>query len=172
VTDEVSLELPMKIIRQSEAEMGSNYMRPCGYDTMKRMLDELGRGGRKTGGGFYDYPAGGQKRLWSGLSQHFPQQAEQPEVSDLQKRLLYVQALETARCLEEQVLLDPADGDLGSVLGWGFPSYTGGTLSLIDTVGAANFVAECDRLAQKHGNRFRPSDWLRKRAADGLSFHG
>jgi 3-hydroxyacyl-CoA dehydrogenase/enoyl-CoA hydratase/3-hydroxybutyryl-CoA epimerase len=172
VTDEVSLELPMKIIRQSEAEMGQHYQRPCGAAVMSRMLEELGRGGRKSGGGFYDYPAGAPKRLWPGLSQHFPLAREQPAMAELRRRMLYIQALETARCLEEGVLSDPADGDLGSVLGWGFPTYTGGTLSLIDTVGTAAFVAECDRLAQKHGARFRPSDWLRQRAAAGATFHG
>jgi 3-hydroxyacyl-CoA dehydrogenase/enoyl-CoA hydratase/3-hydroxybutyryl-CoA epimerase len=171
VTDEVSLALPMKIIRQSEAELGQRYQRPCGYAVMQRMLDELGRGGRKAGGGFYDYPAGAPKRLWPALSEHFPQAREQPGVPELRKRMLYIQALETARCLEEQVLSDPADGDLGSVLGWGFPTYTGGTLSLIDAIGIAAFVAECDRLAQQHGVRFRPSDWLRQRAAAGMSFH-
>jgi 3-hydroxyacyl-CoA dehydrogenase/enoyl-CoA hydratase/3-hydroxybutyryl-CoA epimerase len=171
VTDEVSLELPMKIIRQSEAEMGARYQRPCGYAVMKRML-ELGRGGRKAGGGFYEYPEGGAKRLWPALAQHFPPAREQPSVAELRKRLLTIQALEAARCVEERVLADPADGDLGAVLGWGFPTYTGGTLSLVDTVGTAAFVAECDRLAQQHGARFRPSDWLRQRAAAGTSFHG
>lgn len=172
VTDEVSLDLPMKIIRQSEEEMGAAYQRPCGYGVMKRMLDEFGRGGRKAGGGFYDYPESGPKRPWPELAKHFPQQAEQPDVSVLRKRLFYIQALETARCLEEGVLTTAADGDLGSVLGWGFPTYTGGTLSLIDTIGAETFVVECDSLAQKHGARFTPSDWLRKRAAEGATFHG
>jgi 3-hydroxyacyl-CoA dehydrogenase/enoyl-CoA hydratase/3-hydroxybutyryl-CoA epimerase len=171
VTDEVSLELPMKIIKQSVDEMGSKYQIPCGHDVLKRMLD-LGRGGRKTGGGFYDYPAGGQKRLWPDLAKHFPLAKEQPEVAELRKRILYIQALETARCLEEGVLTYPADGDIGSVLGWSYPTYTGGTLSLIDTVGTASFVAECDRMAQRYGARFRPSDWLRKRATDGVLFHG
>jgi 3-hydroxyacyl-CoA dehydrogenase/enoyl-CoA hydratase/3-hydroxybutyryl-CoA epimerase len=172
VTDEVSLALPMKIVRQSEAELGARYQPPCGTAVMRRMLDELGRGGRKAGGGFYDYPAGAPKRLWPALARHFPAAAEQPAVAALRERLLTIQALETARCIEEGVLADPADGDLGAVLGWGFPGWTGGTLSLIDTVGTAAFVAACERLAQRHGERFQPSDWLRRRAAAGTTFHG
>ena len=169
LTDEVTLELPMKIIKQAEAE-DKSYVRPCGYETLRKML-ATGRAGRKAGGGFYEYPKDEPKRLWAGLSTMFPMKSEQPAVADLRKRILYIQALETARCLEEGVLTDPADGDLGAVLGWNFPSYTGGTLSLIDTVGTAAFVAECDRLAQRYGSRFHPSAWLRRRAAEGTSFY-
>ena len=134
------------------------------------MAEDRGRRGRKSGGGFYDYPAQGSKTLWAGLAEHFPRAAQQPDVADVKTRLLYIQALETARCLEEGVLTHPADGDLGSVLGWGFPTWTGGTLSLIETVGIAEFVATCDRLAQRHGPRFAPTPKLREMAANGQGF--
>ncbi len=111
------------------------------------------------------------KRLSPDLAQLFPRMPVQPDADEIKQRLLYIQALETARCLEEGVLTDPADGDLGSVYGWNFPTYTGGTLSLVDTVGTAKFVSECDRMAQLYGARFRPSDWLRQRAAEGSLFH-
>jgi 3-hydroxyacyl-CoA dehydrogenase/enoyl-CoA hydratase/3-hydroxybutyryl-CoA epimerase len=89
----------------------------------------------------------------------------------VRRRLLYIQAIETARCLEEGVLMHPADGDIGSVLAWSFPTYTGGTLSLIDTVGIQRFVTECEELADLHGERFRPSSWLKARAAKGQAFY-
>lgn len=168
--DEVTIELPMKIVKQAEAEDPS-YKKPVSYEVMRRMLDEFKRPSRKGGAGFYDYPEGAPKRLWKGLAEAFPVSAEQPSVDEIKLRLLYIQAIETARCLEENVLTHPADGDLGAVLGWGFPTYTGGTLSLIDTVGIENFVAECDRLAQRHGVRFQPSPWLRDRAAKGQAFY-
>lgn len=164
--DEVTLDLPVKIIRQAEAEDGAAYQPPCGYAPALRMI-AAGRSSRKAGGAFYDYPAEGPKHLWPGLADLFPPRADQPEAASLRRRFLHIQALETARCLEEGVLSDPADGDLGSVLAWGFPTWTGGTLSWIDTVGAAAFVAECEALAQQHGARFAPSDWLRARAAAG-----
>ncbi|MCC4119058.1 3-hydroxyacyl-CoA dehydrogenase, partial [Aromatoleum toluclasticum] len=96
----------------------------------------------------------GGKRLWSGLRDSFPPAVEQPPVEEMRKRFLYIQALETARCLEEGVLTHPADGDVGSVRAWGFPTWTGGTLSLIDTVGVGRFVEECERLAGQYGQRF------------------
>jgi 3-hydroxyacyl-CoA dehydrogenase/enoyl-CoA hydratase/3-hydroxybutyryl-CoA epimerase len=89
----------------------------------------------------------------------------------VRKRVLYVQALEAARCMEEGVVTTAAEADLGSILGWGFPAWTGGTLSFIDTVGIGEFVEECDRLAKRYGKRFKPSKWLRERAKRGESFH-
>ena len=80
--------------------------------------------------------------------------------------------MEAARCYEENVVTDPADADVGAVLGWGFAPWTGGPLSLIDTVGAAEFVRECDRLAQLHGDRFAPNAQLREMAKSGATFYG
>ena len=131
----------------------------------------LGRGSRKAGGGFYEYPATGGKRLWSGLSAEFPAAENQPDLEELKTRFLYSQANETAQTFEEGVLETPEDADLGAIYGWGFPAWTGGTLSFIDTVGIANFVAEADRLAQLYGARFAPSDWLRAKAAKGEGFY-
>jgi hypothetical protein len=102
----------------------------------------------------------------------FPSPRQQPSLDDVKLRLLYIQALEAARCLEEGVLTHPADGDLGSILGWGFPSWTGGVLSLIDTVGAARFVVDCERLAERYGPRFRPPcDSLKDMARAGKKLH-
>jgi 3-hydroxyacyl-CoA dehydrogenase/enoyl-CoA hydratase/3-hydroxybutyryl-CoA epimerase len=89
----------------------------------------------------------------------------------LKKRLLTIQALETARCFEEGVLTHAEDADIGSIFGWGFPPYTGGTLSYIDTIGIREFVAECDRMAAAYGERFEASDWLRARAHNGQDFY-
>jgi len=92
-------------------------------------------------------------------------------VAELKKRYLTIQALETARCLEEGVLTHVEDADIGSIFGWGFPPYTGGTLSYIDTLGIREFVAECDRMAAAYGERFAVSDWLRERAVNGVDFY-
>jgi 3-hydroxyacyl-CoA dehydrogenase/enoyl-CoA hydratase/3-hydroxybutyryl-CoA epimerase len=105
------------------------------------------------------------------LATVYPPAAKQPDASEVEKRLLCIQALEAARCLEEGVLTTAAEADLGSILGWGFPAWTGGTLSYIDTMGLSKFVTECDRLAKRHGKRFKPSKWLRERAERGEAFH-
>jgi 3-hydroxyacyl-CoA dehydrogenase / enoyl-CoA hydratase / 3-hydroxybutyryl-CoA epimerase len=167
--DELTFDLPLKIVEQAIEQDGSKYIVPAGVSAMKKMKAQ-GRSGRKTGGGFYDYPAEGGKKLWSGLVDIFPV-ANDYDVEELKQRFLYAQAIETARCREENVIETSEDGDLGAVYGWGFPAWTGGTLSYIDTIGVAHFVTECDRLAQKFGPRFAPSPWLRDRAAAGTNFY-
>jgi 3-hydroxyacyl-CoA dehydrogenase/enoyl-CoA hydratase/3-hydroxybutyryl-CoA epimerase len=171
VLDETTLDLPWKIIQQSQAELGAEYTLPAGHAVLQQMINTHHRSGRKTGGGFYDYPQGAKKHLWPGLAAAFPLAAKQPDVVELKKRFLYIQALETARCLDEGVLTHPADGDLGAILGWGFPAYTGGTLSLIDTVGLRPFIAECEHFAQNFGPRFQPTDDLRRRAEKDENFY-
>ena len=167
---EVTMELPVNILEDAAGEDGNTYTIEKGMTVLKRMI-ALGRGSRKAGGGFYDYPQGASKHLWKGLAGEFPVAADQPEQDELKARLLYAQAIETARCLEEGVIETSEDGDLGAVYGWGFPAWTGGTLSFIDTIGIAQFVAECDRLAQLYGERFAPSTWLRARADKGEGFY-
>ncbi len=168
--DELTFDLPLKIVDQAIAEEGDKYLPPAGVTTLRKMRDELGRSGRKSGAGFYDYPEGGKKHLWKGMADHFPVKHDY-DIEELKQRFLYAQAMETARCLEEGVLETPQDADLGAVYGWGFPAWTGGTISYIDTVGIEKFVAEADKLAQRHGPRFLPSAWLREKAARGESFY-
>lgn len=171
VTDEVAIELAYKVMKQTEADMGDAYVRPSSYEVVTKFVEELGRKGKRSGKGFYEYPEGGRKHLWEGLSQIYPLADKQPDQEEVKKRLLYIQALETARCMEEGVVTHAEDADIGSIFGWGFPPYTGGTLSFIDTVGLEEFVAECDRMAEAYGDRFKVSDWLRKKAADGERFY-
>ncbi len=171
VSDEVSLELGWKVGIATAEALGIDYPSNPAEEVTLKMVKELDRLGKKTGKGFYDYPAGGKKHLWPGLAEHFPLAAEQPTVEQVKERLLHRQALETARCIEEGVLKHAADGDIGSIFGIGFPAWTGGALSYIDTIGIQQFVAECDELAAKYGERFAVSDWLRARAAAGEAFY-
>ena len=152
--------------------MGDDYVATPADDVMEKMVVELDRRGKRFGAGFYEYSDDGSKRLWSGLNKHFALSSEQPLPEEVKTRLLYVQAIDAARCLEEGVLTHPADADVGSVFGWGFPPYTGGTLSFIETVGLKAFVAEADRLAQKYGARFQVPDGLRTMAERGETYYG
>ncbi|HLU05563.1 MAG TPA: 3-hydroxyacyl-CoA dehydrogenase NAD-binding domain-containing protein, partial [Woeseiaceae bacterium] len=175
VTDEVSLELSYHILQQTKADLGEDYVATPADRVLRLFVEELGRKGKRSGAGFYDYgdaTGSGRKRLWPGLKEHFPPAAVQPDSGEVRKRLLYVQAIETARCLEENVVTHPADADVGSVFGWGFPPYTGGTISFIETEGLKPFVAEADRLAEKHGARFKVPERLRTMAASGETFYG
>jgi 3-hydroxyacyl-CoA dehydrogenase/enoyl-CoA hydratase/3-hydroxybutyryl-CoA epimerase len=172
VTDEVTLELAHKIGKETAAALGREYPADASQQAVSKMVEELDRKGKRYGKGFYDYPGDAPKHLWPGLAEHFPAAAEQPTASELRARFLTIQALETARCLEEGVLTHVEDADVGSIFGWGFPPYTGGTLSYIDTIGIREFVSECDRMTDAYGDRFKVSAWLRERAESGQNFYG
>ena len=140
---------------------------------METMYVKNGRAGRKNGKGFYDYPEKGPKSLWRGLDDLYPPkpECEWPSVDELKKRLLYAQALDAVRCMEEGVLTNPEDGDVGGIFGLGFAPYTGGPLSLIDTVGVAEFVQECDASGEEVWRAVHASKLLRDMAAKGETFY-
>jgi 3-hydroxyacyl-CoA dehydrogenase/enoyl-CoA hydratase/3-hydroxybutyryl-CoA epimerase len=171
VTDEVTLELSYHVMKQTKADLGDQYKASPADAVIDRFVNELDRKGKRFGRGFYDYPEGGKKHLWPGLSDLYPMADEQPTAEEVRKRLLYSQAIETVRCMDEGVVTHPADADIGSIFGWGFPPYTGGTISFIETEGLKNFVAEADRLAEKYGERFAVPDSLRSMAENGRSFY-
>lgn len=170
ITDELSIDLSKHAGEAQAREFAAEY-KPGRSVPVINKLFELGRLGRKAGKGFYDYDDSG-KRLWSGLARHYPLKESQPLAHDLKQRILYVQAVEGARAMEEGVLLAPADGDIGSILGVGFPAYTGGPFCFIDGVGLPRFVAEADRLADLFGEQLRPPQLLRDMAANGQTFYG
>src|SRR5437763_10667214 len=138
------------------------------------MVEKRGRFGRKNHKGFYDYPQSGPKRLWPGLAdlQKVKLDPDTLDVEELKVRLLAIQALETARCFEENVLTDVREADVGSILGFGYAPYSGGTLSYIDMMGTRKFVALCEQLAQKYGERLKPNKLLLEMAQKGESFYG
>jgi 3-hydroxyacyl-CoA dehydrogenase / enoyl-CoA hydratase / 3-hydroxybutyryl-CoA epimerase len=167
----VSIELQLRVHQQAVADdLPARFQRLTAIGVIKKMV-EMSRCGRRSGGGFYEYPAGAQKRIWPGLCNLFPVSARQPSIDDLEFRLLSIQALEAARCWEEGVVGDPADADLGAVLGFGYPSWTGGPLSYIDMVGPKAIVERCERLASEYGERFMPPSDLRRRALSGATYY-
>ena len=175
LADEVSIELVHKIAQQTRADLGSAYVERAADRVAAKMVADLGRLGRKSGAGFYDYPADGQqhatKRLWPRLSEQFPVKAGQPTLEEIIERLILVQSVETARCLEEKVLRAAIDADVGAILGWGYPPFRGGPIGWLHTLGAAQTVAALERLATKCGPRFAPPQILRDMAARGERFY-
>jgi len=167
--DETGLLLNLQQARQARADgLPPRFCRPLAEPVLARMA-EFGRGGRRSGGGFFDWPGEGPRRVWSGLASAFPLAARQPDDEAVRLRLLCAEAREALRCLEEGVIASADDGDAASVLGLGFPKRVGGILRWAEDFGLAAFVTTCDAFAREKGARFAPSPWLRNLAERGES---
>jgi 3-hydroxyacyl-CoA dehydrogenase/enoyl-CoA hydratase/3-hydroxybutyryl-CoA epimerase len=173
LNDEVAVDLAWKILKATEADLGPQAIEPRQKALLEAMVEKRGRYGRKNGKGFYDYPQNGPKRLWRGLADLQPEKLDPDtiDIAELKARLLAMQALETARCIEEGVVTDMREADVGSILGFGFAPFTGGTISYIDGMGTKAFVALCNKLAKLHGDRFKPCKLLLDMAKKGDTFY-
>ncbi len=173
LNDEVALDLALRIVRATEKQVGRQAVDPVQEALLVAMVEGQGRLGRKNGKGFYDYPEKGQKSLWPGLSDIVGRRLDPDSLSveTLKQRFLVVQAVEAARTVEEGIITDPREADVGSILGFGFAPFTGGTLSYIDGMGVKAFVARCEALAAEFGPRFAPNALLKDMAAKGETFY-
>lgn len=171
VSDEVSLTLMSKVRTQTVKDMetaGESYQsHPA--DTIVDQMLEKERPGKAAGKGFYNYPEGGKKSLWDGL-QNFEQTDGQIPLQDIKDRLLFIQAIETVRCTDEEVLTTVRDANIGSIFGIGFPPWTGGTLQFINQYGLRAFVERANELANLYGDRFIPPASLVERAEQDSPF--
>ena len=172
LVDETSIDLGAKIARATKAAMGENYP-DSAVDDVLFWMESKGRLGRKAKAGFFSYDAQG-KRLgyWEGLSAQYPLTAQQPDLIDVQHRLIFVQSLEAVRALEEGVLMDIREGDVGAILGWGFAPWSGGPFSWFDILGSPYAAERCNQLHHAYGDRFACPDLLRSMASKGQSFYG
>ncbi|MEM9343760.1 MAG: 3-hydroxyacyl-CoA dehydrogenase NAD-binding domain-containing protein [Pseudomonadota bacterium] len=171
LVDETSIDLGVKIAKATRAAMGDAYPDGAVDDVLFWMADE-GRLGRKSSAGFYGYDEQGKRTgLWDGLSGKFPVADGQPELAEVQHRLLFAQVLEAVRALESGVLTDIREGDVGAILGWGFAPWSGGPFSWLDILGAARAVELCEGLEARHGARFKAPALLVEMAQKGQSFY-
>jgi 3-hydroxyacyl-CoA dehydrogenase/enoyl-CoA hydratase/3-hydroxybutyryl-CoA epimerase len=176
LSDELNMELMAKIRKATreavEAEGGTWQKHPA-FAVVDRMLAE-GRAGKLRGAGFYDYEDGKRTRLWPGLRDAFPPVADPSSISlkDLEERMLFAEALETVKCLDEGVIESVADANIGSIFGIGFPGWTGGVLQYVNGYdgGVAGFVARSRELAARYGDRFEPPASLVEKAEKGESY--
>ncbi len=177
LNDETALDLGLKILRAAEKDLGAQAVNSAQKKLLEDLVEKHGRLGRKNGKGFYDYPQGQPKRLWLGLSDLLPKKLTMKEIDaldieEMKQRFLVTQAVEAARTFEEGVVTDVREADVGSIIGFGFAPFTGGTLSYIDMMGTKRFVALCEELARKFGPRFKPPALLLDMAAKGETFYG
>lgn len=173
ISDEVSLSLMSHIRQQTAKDLqaeGKALVEHPAYGVIDLLLSEYKRAGKAAGGGFYEYPAGGQKQLWPELKTRFEKADGQISPKDVRDRLLFVQAIETVRCVEEGVLTSTADANIGSIFGIGFAAWTGGALQFINQYGVKDFVARAQYLAGQYGERFAPPALLLEKAAKGEAF--
>ena len=172
LTDETSLDLGLKIATATKAAMGNAYPASGADDLLEEMAGKRGRLGRKSKAGMYAYDDNGKRQgLWVGLGEIWPVSDAQPGLEDVQHRLMMAQTLEAVRALEEGVLMDIREGDVGAILGWGFAPSTGGPLSWLDILGADRAKAICDDLEDRFGERFRAPDLLVDMAAKDDRFY-
>jgi 3-hydroxyacyl-CoA dehydrogenase/enoyl-CoA hydratase/3-hydroxybutyryl-CoA epimerase len=176
LNDEVAIDLGLRILKATEADLGPKAINPAQKTLLVAMVEKHGRLGRKNGKGFYDYPQGQPKRLWPGLAdlqdkKLTPEQVEALDIGELKDRILVTQALEAARTFEEKVITDVREADVGSILGFGFAPFSGGTLSYIDMMGSKAFVDLCRKLEKKVGPRFKPNKLLLDLAANNDTFY-
>ncbi|HEY9328600.1 MAG TPA: 3-hydroxyacyl-CoA dehydrogenase NAD-binding domain-containing protein [Streptomyces sp.] len=175
--DELTLTLPRKIrneTRKAVEEAGGSWAGHPADALIDRMVDEFGRPGRSGGAGFYEYDENGKRtRLWPGLREHFAKPDADISFTDMQERMLFSEALDSVRCLEENVLITVADANIGSIMGIGFPAWTGGVLQYINGYegGLPGFVARARELAERYGDRFLPPALLVEKAEKGETFH-
>ncbi|GAB4001446.1 3-hydroxyacyl-CoA dehydrogenase NAD-binding domain-containing protein [Nocardioides ultimimeridianus] len=174
LSDELNLELMAKIAKSAEDD--PSFVKHPGSDVVTKML-EAGRAGKLRGAGFYDYVDGKRTGIWPGLAELFPVAEEQIPLADVKDRMLFSEALETAKCFEEGVVTSAAHANIGSIFGIGFPPATGGAAQFITGYDAADgsygidaFLKRADELADKYGERFRPTQYLRDMAAKGETF--
>ncbi|MEP2942995.1 MAG: 3-hydroxyacyl-CoA dehydrogenase NAD-binding domain-containing protein [Hyphomicrobiales bacterium] len=174
LNDEIAIDLAQKIMKATVKDLGEKAVDPVLMTLVDDMVDKHGRLGRKNGKGFYDYPSKpAKKHLWPGLGDMYEQVADVDalDVQELKDRMLVAQALEAARVFEEGVLTDVREADVGSILGFGFAPWSGGTLSYIDMMGTPAFLALCKKLQKKHGPRFKPNKLIIEMAAKDEKFY-
>ncbi|WP_018925216.1 3-hydroxyacyl-CoA dehydrogenase NAD-binding domain-containing protein [Pseudomonas umsongensis] len=173
ISDEVSLSLMSHIRQQTAKDLqteGKPLIEHPAFAVIDLLLKEFKRPGKAAGGGFYDYPAAGQKHLWPELKTRFEKTDGQISPKDVRDRLLFIQAIETVRCVEEGVLTSTADANVGSIFGIGFAAWTGGALQFINQYGVKDFVARAQYLAEQYGERFTPPALLLEKAAKDALF--
>jgi 3-hydroxyacyl-CoA dehydrogenase/enoyl-CoA hydratase/3-hydroxybutyryl-CoA epimerase len=171
LVDETSIDLGVRIAKATRAAMGDAYPDGAVDDVLFRLAD-AGRLGRKSSAGFYAYDDAGKRQgLWPGLADNWPVAEAQPDLTDVQHRLLMAQVLEAVRALEDGVLTDIREGDVGAILGWGFAPWSGGPFSWLDNIGAARAVEICVGLSARHGTRFVAPALLREMAEAGETFY-
>ena len=170
LADELSLEMILRYENQAALHYGSKYIQHPAVAVLEKMMGDLNRLGQAKGGGFYEYHDDGSQQIWAELTKHFPTTKTSFDREEIIERFLFAQVIEAVWCLQEGIVTTIPEANLGSIFGWGFPSFKGGVLQYINDYGVKAFVEQCDRYQELHGPRFKAPSLLRKKKKAEESF--
>ncbi len=168
--DDLSLKMILSYENQAATNYGPKYIQHPAVDVLHKMIEEIGRQGKSHKAGFYDYKAGENRRLWDGLKEYFPASKTDYDRAEIIERFMFAQVIEAVWCLQEKIIQSVPEANLGSVYGWGFPSFKGGVLQYINDYGVAAFVERCKLFEKAHGPRFKVPKLLKLKAESGETF--
>jgi len=163
LADELSSKLVLKYENQASVNYGPKYIQHPAVSVLHKMVNELSRPGQAAKAGFYDYSNADEIKLWDGLSEHFPKEIKEYSEKDIMDRFLFAQVIEAVWCLQEKIIHSVPEANLGSIYGFGFPSFKGGVLQYINDYGVKNFIEKCEELEKIHGPRFKAPSLLKKK---------
>jgi len=168
LADDMGLDLVLKYENQAAKHYGSKYLRHPSVSVLDKMVKELTRSGRSVRAGFYEYDNLGERSLWEGLSEHFPNNRKEYSREEIMERFLFAQVIEAVWCLQEGIIQSEPEANLGSIHGWGFPSFKGGVLQYINSYGVPEFMDRCKHYEEQYGPRFKAPKWLRQKAEEWI----
>ncbi len=167
LADELSLEIILKYEQQAAEHYGAKYIQHPAVKVLDKMINEYKRTGKKRKAGFYSYDENGNKQLWEELTEHFPTTQCNYSREEVIERMLFAQVLEAVWCYQEKIIRSVAEGNLGSIHGWGFPPYKGGAFQYINDYGVDTFIEKCQMYEKAHGQRFSVPKILLKKKGTG-----
>lgn len=171
LADDLGLELVLKYERQAARHYGSQYLQHPAVAVLEKMIKELKRSGNSVRAGFYSYGNHGERELWKGLADHFPNSKKEYSKEEIMERFLFVQVIEAVWCLQEGIIESVAEANLGSIYGWGFPRFNGGVLQYVNSYGLPEFLERCKHYEKLHGPRFKAPKWLKIKTEEYLEIN-
>lgn len=168
--DDLSMKMLLRYEEQAATNYGPKYIQHPAVSVLHKMIEDIGRQGKSQKAGFYDYKSGKKRRLWVGLNDHFPTSKKDYKREEIIERFMFAQVIEAVWCLQEKIIQSIPEANLGSVHGWGFPSFKGGVLQYIDDYGVKEFVEKCELFEKAHGPRFKVPKLLKNKAEKGEGF--
>ncbi len=168
--DDLSMKMILSYENQAATNYGPKYIQHPAVEVLHKMIEEIDRQGKQRKAGFYEYKNEGNRQLWDGLKDHFSILKTDYDREEISERFMFAQVIEAVWCLQEKIIQSVPEANLGSIYGWGFPSFKGGVLQYINDYGVTTFVEKCEQFEKAHGPRFKVPKLLKTKAEKGETF--